>query len=161
MTDTARSIAGLDLTVSDLITGYGVVEGARTLLEKRGGTLEGQRVVVEGFGNVGSAAALYFARAGARVVGLVDADSFLMAPDGLDPIKIEDLITQGAGRVIPLQPLRRSHSDRSPADKVPADIFVPAAVSGSLDRLQDAGVHTIVCGANQPFREEGLGATAT
>jgi len=164
--DPTLGIAGQDFTVSDLITGWGVVEGARSLLEKRGGSLEGQRVVVEGFGNVGASAALYFARAGARVVGLLDAESFLLAPDGLDPSDVEDLITRGDRRVIPTHALRRSEVDRTTADSVPADIFVPAAVSGSvdrprLDRLQAAGVSTIVCGANQPFREGCLGDTAT
>ena len=47
-----------------------------------------------------------------------------------------------------------------------ADLFIPAAISGSLTperlvRLEDAGVETIVCGANQPFREARLGATDT
>ena len=164
--DPALGISGQDYTVSDLITGWGVVEGARSLVEKRGGRLEGQRVVIEGFGNVGAATALYFARSGARVVGLMDADSFLVAPDGLEPADVEDLITRGDRRVIPTHPLRRSEADRSPADSVAADIFVPAAVSGSLDRprldrLQAAGVGTIVCGANQPLQEACLGDTAT
>lgn len=115
---------------------------------------------------MGSAAALYFARAGARVVGLLDADSLLVAPDGLDSTDLEDLIARGDRRVIPPHPLRRSHADRHAVDEVPADIFVPAAVSGSidrprLDRLRAAGVDTIVCGANQPFREACLGDTAT
>jgi glutamate dehydrogenase (NAD(P)+) len=164
--DSALTIAGQHLTVSDMITGWGVAEAARYLLEKRGGTLEGQRVLVEGFGNVGSAAALYFARAGARVVGLLDADSYLLAPDGLDAEAVADLIAQGERRVIPPHPLRRSDADRAAANEVASDIFVPAAVSGSLDRprldrLRAAGVGTIVSGANQPFRESCLGETAT
>ena len=164
--DPALTIPGQALSVSDLITGYGVVEGARSLMERRDGGLEGKRVVVEGFGNVGSAAALYFARSGARVVGLLDAESSLVAPDGLDTSDVEDLIVRGERRVIPAHPLRRTDPDRTPADEVPADIFVPAAVSGSvdrsrLDRLRAAGVRAIVCGANQPFREACLGDTAT
>jgi glutamate dehydrogenase/leucine dehydrogenase len=164
--DAAWAIDGLDLTVSDMITGWGVVEAARSLLEERGTSLEGQRVVVEGFGNVGSSAALYFARAGAQVVGLLDAESFLVAPNGLDSAAVEDLIIRGERRAIPSHPLRRSDHDRSAADSVPADIFVPAAVSGSLnrprlDRLRAAGVGTIICGANQPISETCLGETAT
>ena len=126
--DPAPTIPDQDFTVSDLITGFGVVEGTRSLLERRGGRLEGQRVVVEGFGNVGSAAALYFARAGARVVGLLDADSLLVAPDGLDSTDLEDLIARGDRRVIPRIPFadpmptampstrcRRTSSSRPPS----------------------------------------------
>jgi glutamate dehydrogenase/leucine dehydrogenase len=46
----------------------------------------------------------------------------------------------------------------------PADVFVCAAISGSLDesvmtQLRAGGVHTIACGANQPFAEAGMGST--
>jgi len=100
------------------------------------------------------------------VVGLLDAESFLVAPDGLDSAAVEDLIIRGDRRAIPSHPLRRSVDDRSAVDAVAADIFVPAAVSGSLDRLgldrlRAAGVGTIICGANQPIRETCLGETAT
>ena len=47
---------------------------------------------------------------------------------------------------------------------LPADVFVSAAASGTLDesalaRMDRAGVHTIACGANQPFREARIGTT--
>ncbi|MDP2957142.1 MAG: Glu/Leu/Phe/Val dehydrogenase dimerization domain-containing protein [Longimicrobiales bacterium] len=64
-------VRDMDLTVSDLITGYGVVRAAQRLYEHRGESLEGVRCVVEGFGNVGAAAALYLTRKGAHVVGIV------------------------------------------------------------------------------------------
>lgn len=156
-------VAGVELSVSDMITGYGVARAARRV---RGGHLDGARVTIEGFGNVGSAAALYMARMGARIVGIVDEDHGLAAPEGLDADEVQDLLARRSGREIPDHPLRRSGADRVAAYWADADLFVPAAISGSLDRtrlegLNHAGIQTIVCGANQPFRESRLGDTRT
>ena len=161
-----HAVPGVAFRVSDLITGFGVVEATRSLLEKRGEGLEGQRVVIEGFGNVGAASALFFARHGARLVGLVDAEGSVVAPDGLEPAEVEDLIVRRERRLIPSHDLRRTDAERDAVYDVSADIFVPAAISGSVDRarldqLRAAGVSTIVCGANQPFRESHLGDTTT
>ena len=53
-------------TVADLITGFGVSEAVRHYYEIYGGTLQGKRAIVQGFGNVASAAAYYLAQSGAR-----------------------------------------------------------------------------------------------
>ena len=157
------AVEGLEMSVSDMITGYGVARASRSAY---GGHLDGVRVIIEGFGNVGSAAALYLARMGARIVGIVDADHGLAARDGLDADGILDLLARRKGREIPSHPLRHSYADRVAAYAVEADLFIPAAISGSVDRtrlegLAHAGVRTIVCGANQPFRESRLGDTRT
>lgn len=156
-------VDGLDVTVSDLITGYGVACAAR---RARGGDLDGARVIVEGFGNVGASAALFLARMGGRIVGLIDAEHGLASEEGLDTVAVEELLRRREGRAIPPHPLRRSGADRVAGYAIPADLFVPAAISGSVDRtrlegLRHAGVKTIVCGANQPFRESRLGDTRT
>ena len=49
------------IRVADLITGYGVSESVRHLYDLRGDNVEGKRVVVQGWGNVGAAAAMYLA----------------------------------------------------------------------------------------------------
>ena len=58
------------LVVADLITGWGVAESVRHFYGVYGGDLAGKRVIVQGWGNVGSAAACYLAGRGARVVGV-------------------------------------------------------------------------------------------
>jgi glutamate dehydrogenase (NAD(P)+) len=163
--DDELGIPGEDLTVSDLITGWGVVCAAGRCLELAGESLDGKRVIVEGFGNVGASAALHAARRGARIVGIVDARHGLVAPDGLGAEEVEDLLLRRTGRILPEHPLRRSGQDREAAYGVPADLFIPAAISGSLtserlDSLSGGGVRTLVCGANQPFAESRLGDTA-
>jgi glutamate dehydrogenase/leucine dehydrogenase len=157
---------GTCMSVSDVITGFGVVEATAALYRARGEALEGQRVIVEGFGNVGGSAALYFALAGARVVSLVDGQRAVIHPDGFTLEEIEDLLRRRDGGLIPDGPGTTDPEDRASGYRVAADIFVPAAISGSVNQhrlldLRTAGVRTIVCGANQPFREVRLGETET
>lgn len=159
-------LEGVDFTVSDLITGFGVVRAARRLYEHRGESLQGVRTVVEGFGSVGAAAALYLAREGARVVGIIDAHSGLVSPDGLDEGGVADLVRRRAGRALPDHPQRLRGAEREFAYRGEADLFIPAAISGSIDsrrlsQLARHGVRRVVCGANQPFQEVRLGETVT
>lgn len=166
--DAQLGLAGASMCVSDFITGYGVARAAARALAgddaHRSDCLEGVRVVVEGFGNVGGAAALYLARMGARVVGITDAVSGIAHPDGLDAEGLEDLLRRRRIRDLPEHPLRRMGDARQEVYSMPADLFVPAAVSASLDprrleQLRAAGVRAMVCGANQPIRESRLGDT--
>jgi len=159
-------LAGIDLNVSDLITGYGVARSAQRLYERRGSSLDGVRVIVEGFGNVGASACLFLTRMGARIVGIVDKESGLVSTDGLTVPDIEDLIRRREGRTLPDHPLRVQGDEREVAYHADGDLFIPAAISGSVDarragQLARHGVQSIVSGANQPFREVRLGDTHT
>lgn len=65
-------------------TGRGVVIGAQHLLASVGDTLANQRVVVQGFGNVGTWAAHEFTQRGAKVVGVGDVTGGYYAAEGID-----------------------------------------------------------------------------
>jgi glutamate dehydrogenase/leucine dehydrogenase len=54
-------------TIADMITGYGVAEAVRHYYETYGGDVKGKKAIVQGFGNVGSAAAFYLAEMGAKL----------------------------------------------------------------------------------------------
>jgi glutamate dehydrogenase (NAD(P)+) len=159
-------VDGLDLTVSDLVTGYGVARATERLADHRGETLEGTRVIVEGFGNVGRGAALYLSRMGARIVGIIDAEAGLASPEGLRAAEVEDLLRRQNGRALPGHPGRVTGPEREIVYREAADLFIPAAISGLVDarrlaQLARHGVRCIVCGANQPFREVRRGDTET
>jgi glutamate dehydrogenase (NAD(P)+) len=160
---TDYGVGSLPLTVSDMITGWAVARATRRLV---GGDLKGLRATVEGFGNVGGAAALYLARAGARIVAISDAEHILVEEPGLEAPDVEALLARRRRGCLP------EHASRLPAERralvyrTATDCVVPAAVSGSLtgprlDALAASGARWIVCGANQPFRESTLGDTLT
>src|SRR5688500_7914603 len=70
--------------IADVITGYGVAASLRRLYERRGTSLNGVRVLLEGFGNVGAAAGLYLTRFGARIVAIRDARHTFFDANGID-----------------------------------------------------------------------------
>lgn len=150
--------------LADLVTGFGVVASAAAYARGMGEDLAGQRVLVEGFGAVGGPAAYYFHAAGARVVGILckEGPDFVWAtdPDGLD---VPALFRERRGTLLPASCCSGPSPD--PFLKTPADCFVPAALSHSvgpatLDRLREAGVTVVACGANNPFDEEESGDLA-
>lgn len=152
-----------NFTVADVVTGYGVGQAVERLYQQREQSLDGVRVLLEGFGNVGAACALYLARKGARIVGISDARGWLSDPAGVDGHGIEELITRRQNKLLPPDDARvRRGFDGFFATQ--ADVFVCAAISGSitadtLDVMEANGVKVIACGANQPFRESKLGST--
>jgi len=74
-------------------TGRGVVYGIREFCNDRAlmdsiglkPGLEGKRVVIQGFGNVGYHTAKFLSESGARVVAISEHNSAVFAADGLDP----------------------------------------------------------------------------
>src|SRR5690606_41450290 len=86
-------------------------------------------------------------------------------PDGLGAYAIADLVLRRMGRLLPAVDHRLlPAADRDRLLDLPADVYVCAAVSGSLTmerlaRLAAAGVTVIACGANHPFHERRLGST--
>jgi glutamate dehydrogenase/leucine dehydrogenase len=157
-------VSGMPLSVADLVTGYGLARSVIHLYQAQGRTVRGARVLVEGFGAVGAPCALYLAREGARVVAVSDRDKTLIVPEGLDAAAVEDLMVRRDDKLLPEDPGMLRGTGRDEFWRIPADILVAAAGSGTLDeaalaRLAGSGVETIACGANQPFRETQLGAT--
>lgn len=156
-------IAGQDLTVADMITGYGVAVSVQRYYQRTGRDLRGVRVLLEGFGNVGAAAGLYLARFGARIVAIADAERCLVEPRGLEAAEMESLVRRRQHKLLPGDDARLRPGHGAFRD-LPADVFVAAALSESvlpatLDWLGGAGVQVIAAGSNQPFREARIGST--
>ncbi|MGH7540495.1 MAG: hypothetical protein ACRELC_05810, partial [Gemmatimonadota bacterium] len=153
-------VDGIELQLADLVTGFSVASAALRLLERQGRSLEGARVLLEGMGRVGGAAALYLTRWGARIGGIVDDRNALVPDDGLDAEAIQALLRSRRGTRLPPESVAEDPAEgRRRFACVPADVYVCAAASGTvddaaLDRLQGQGVKAIVCGANHPFAAE-------
>jgi glutamate dehydrogenase/leucine dehydrogenase len=156
-------VPGTVLSVSDMVTGYGVARAVEAFLEREGRGLVGSRILLEGFGNVGGSCALYLARAGGRIVGISDARNVLREPAGLTALDVDALVRERRDKLLPESDPRVVPA-REGAFWQDADVFVCAALSESvdeatLDRMEHHGIRVIACGANQPFRESKLGST--
>jgi glutamate dehydrogenase/leucine dehydrogenase len=146
------------LVVADMITGYGVAESIRHYYNIWGGNITGKKVIVQGWGNVGSAAAYYLAQNGAIIVGIIDRVGGLMNENGFSFDEVKALFLSKNGNEL-------NHPDLISYDEVneriwdlKADVFIPCAGSrmiteNQLDRMIAGGVSVISCGANVPFAD--------
>ena len=148
-------------TVADMLTGYGVAEAVKHYYNIYGGSIEGKKAIVQGFGNVGSAAAYYLTQLGAKVVGIIDREGGLINEVGfsMDEMKALFLGKDGnklvAKNIIPFDEINEKIWSLS------AEIFVPAAASRLVSKEQvtkmiDAGLEVISPGANVPFADKEI-----
>ena len=153
-------------SMSDMITGYGVAMSVRHFYDLWGGVLgekiAGKRVLIQGWGNVSSSAALYLARAGALIVGVMDAHGGIIVPQGMGEKEVEDLFLRRKDNC--LNPKEPSYMPYEEVNELfwetSADIFIPGAASRLLTTshmktlIEKAGVCVVSCGANIPFDEK-------
>ena len=144
------------------VTGHGVAEAAAAAVRWRGGTLAGLRVVVQGFGAVGAAAARRLHALGAQVVAVSTAAGAVHDPAGLDvPALLAAAGRWGEGLV-------HHAGEHSPGARVlpagaelllDADVLVPAARQDVLDADGASRVRAglVVEGANLPASAQALG----
>ena len=111
-------------------TGFGLAICAEVAQEFAEIDLQGARVVVQGFGNVGSHAARYLAERGAVLVAASDLDGTVYEPDGIDIDRLT-AIKHETGRVTTYEGgSKLSIDDWS---DIPCEIFVPAARPDVID----------------------------
>ena len=147
--------------VADLITGYGVSESVRHFYGIYGGALEGKRVVVQGWGNVGAAAAYYLAQAGAVIVGIIDRAGGLINEKGYSFAEVKALFEAKQGNALSAPDMLSFEEVNARIWDVQADVFLPCAASrlikqDQLDRMTKAGVEVISSGANVPFADQEI-----
>lgn len=147
--------------VADMITGYGVAKSIEHYYQIWGGELAGKRVLVQGWGNVGSAAAFYLAQNGAKIVGIIDRVGGLISSEGFSFEQIQNLFIQKNGNELNAPNLLSYDEANTKFWSIPADIFVPCAGSrmiteNQLDQLLAAGVSVISSGANVPFADQEI-----
>jgi glutamate dehydrogenase (NAD(P)+) len=109
---------------------------------------------VQGFGNVGSHAALALARHGARLVAVNDHSGSILLPSGLDPGSLQAHV-QATGAIAGFDGLPTVSRDAFFAQ--PVDIFIPAALENQVD-AHEAGlldIRLMAEGANGPTTPAG------
>jgi glutamate dehydrogenase (NAD(P)+) len=134
-------------------TGRGVFVTGREAARRLGLDLNGARVAVQGFGNVGSAAAELFAQAGAKIVAIQDHTGTLFNDHGMDMSQLMPALKQYGG-VGGFKGAERM-ADEDFWD-VRCDILIPAALEGQITqaRAQRVTAKLVLEGANGPTLPE-------
>jgi glutamate dehydrogenase (NAD(P)+) len=144
--------------VADLITGWGVAESVLHYYRLYGGEIAAKRVIVQGWGNVGSAAAYYLAQAGAKVVGIIDREGGLLNPEGFSFEQVRQLFLEKKGNQLSAKYMLRFDEINSLIWSAGAEVFLPCAGSRLVTREQvealvDGGLEVVSSGANVPFAD--------
>lgn len=149
--------------VADMITGFGVSESVKhfySIFRKE--TLDEKRVIIQGWGNVASAAAMELAHAGARIVGIIDRNGGLINEVGYGLEEVKDLfINHKHENTLVVEGMLSFDEINARIWDVKADVFIPAAASrlvtsDQLNRMVAAGLKTIASGANVPFADKEI-----
>ena len=148
-------------TVADMITGYGVAEAVRHYYDLYGGDVKGKRAVVQGFGNVGAAAAFYLAQMGAKVVGIIDIVGGLIKEEGFTFEEIRDMYLNKTGNTMNPKGLIPFEKMNEHIWNLKTEIFAPCAASrlitqSQIDQMIHTGLEVISCGANVPFADKEI-----
>ena len=134
-------------------TGRGVMIATRESAKHLGFKLQGARVAVQGFGNVGSVSARLLAQAGARVVAIADLGGGTYNGQGLDLEKLSQH-TSRHGSVAGFPDGDAITNSELLALEV--DVLIPAALENqiTLDNASAVRAKVVVEGANGPTEPE-------
>ncbi|MGB9721334.1 MAG: Glu/Leu/Phe/Val family dehydrogenase [bacterium] len=130
-------------------TGRGVFINTRELYRKLGKSLKDAKIIIQGFGNVGSYAGYFLAQEGAKIIGVSDSSTGIMDEKGLDVIDLMKCVEKNKL----LEPYEKGK--KIPRDEVlylDADILIPAALENQIreDNADKLRVKVIIEGANGP-----------
>ena len=141
-------------------TGYGTVYFVQSMLQTRGDSIEGKRVLISGSGNVAQYAAEKAIQLGAKVLTISDSNSFVLFPDS-------GMTEDQLAALIELKEVRRERVSTYAKEQglkyfenqkpwgVAAEVALPCATQNELDEdaaktLLANGCYVVAEGANMP-----------
>ncbi len=131
-------------------TGKGVFITALEAVKSKGLQMEGQKVAIQGSGNVGGVAARYFAQAGCKVVALSDSKGGVYNPGGLD---VEHALACKNKYACVMGPeIEGEEINNEQLLTLDCDILVPSALEGVITKHNASQIQAgiIAEGANGP-----------
>ncbi|WP_341678413.1 Glu/Leu/Phe/Val dehydrogenase [Niveibacterium sp. SC-1] len=130
-------------------TGRGVFVIGREIARRLQMQIAGSRVAIQGFGNVGSAAAELFAGNGAKIVAVQDHTGSIANPAGIDIATLVATAQRDGG--VAGCPGAERIDDEAFWD-APCEFLVPAALEGQLtaERARRVQTRVVLEGANGP-----------
>jgi glutamate dehydrogenase len=135
-------------------TSKGVLYTIQLVSEIKNIPITGMRVIIQGFGNVGSYLAEYLHELGAKVVGVSDALGALYDPKGLDiPYLMENRDSFGVVTTL----YNDTISNQELLEKE-CDILIPAAIGGVITRenVERLKCQIVIEAANGPTSKEAI-----
>ncbi len=135
-------------------TGRGVFVVGREAMRRLNIDLDGARIAVQGFGNVGSIAAKLFAANGAKIVAVQDHTGTLVNANGFDMHSLLDHVAQTRGVAGFKGGDMIANEDFW---NVKSDVLIPAALEGQItaERAQALQTRLVLEGANGPTTPDG------
>lgn len=131
-------------------TGRGVVVSTVEAAKVLNMSIAGSKVVVQGFGNVGSIAARLIEDLGAIVVGVSDASGAIYNPNGLP---VNELCRKYSGRDGGIREFKDCEAiTNAELLELPCDILLPSAISAQItkENANNIKAKLVVEGANGP-----------
>lgn len=137
-------------------TGRGVKEIVERLAKDHGLDPSATTVAVQGFGNVGSSAAILLAEAGFRVVAISDISGGLYSAKGLALVPIMAFLGEGGRLLRDYQAPGVEHLSNEDLLHLPVDFLIPAALENQVTAENAGSIRArfIVEGANGPVTPE-------
>ncbi|BAU96417.1 glutamate dehydrogenase [Corynebacterium suranareeae] len=144
-------------------TGYGCVYFVHEMIKAKGESIEGQKVIVSGSGNVATYAIEKAQELGATVIAFSDSSGWVHTPNGVDVAKLREIKEERRARVsVYAEEVEGAtyHTDGSIWD-LKCDIALPCATQNELDgenakTLADNGCRFVAEGANMPSTPEAV-----
>ncbi|MBD2497481.1 Glu/Leu/Phe/Val dehydrogenase [Nostoc sp. FACHB-280] len=138
----------------DKATGRGTMIIVREALADQGRTLAGIRVVIQGFGNVGGAAAELLHQAGAKVIAVSTATGGVYAADGLDIPALKAYAAENRHHLAGFP--NATVITNAELLTLPCDVLIPAALENQItaENVHQIQAQIIAEAANGPVTLE-------
>ena len=147
-------------------TGYGAVYYLQEVLAHENDSIEGKRIAISGYGNVGWGIMKKAAELGAKVTYFAGPDGYIHDPDGVTGEKLDYILEMRAKDPMHCKP----YADKYGVEFVPGakcwgvtdvDVYMPAATQNdvrmeSAEKIAASGVKYYIEVANMPTTNDAL-----
>lgn len=133
--------------------GYGVALCTLEALKKKGIKENAPKIIIQGFGHVGSRAAKILHEHGCKIIGIADSSGAVYNDKGIDPAALIDENDQSS--LLGNYP-QAEHISNQELLEQDCDVFIPCALPNQLHKKNVSRLHCklIVEGANAPITLE-------
>lgn len=135
-------------------TGYGVAIMVREAAKRLGLNIADLKVAVQGFGNVGSYAAMYMEEMGAKVIGVSDSSACIINENGFNVKELMEYVKEN--RHVKGFPGAEKEVNRDEVLTLDVDVLLPCALENQITskNANDIKAKIISEGANGPTTPE-------